>query len=380
MDKQRTAPKRSRGEDPSLGRVVMDDLRRTQRREYLQELQQLYQFYVDDYLDDQRKAKLAEMGRFRRAFSLLGGILKSLLMKLSPTRRILLLVALVFGVLGKPHFTTASIDLQADLRPWGFAILLVVLMLELKDKLLARDEIATARSVQLALLPRELPTIPGWSVWSYSRPANDVGGDLVDYIEVDGFRHAVLLADVAGKGLGAALLTAKLQATLRALLPDAASLDDLGSRVNGILHRDGLDNRYATLFFAELEHHSGQLRYLNAGHNPPFVLRQDRIEKLPASSYPLGMLGSATYEEGAVELEAGDVLLAYSDGLTEANSENGEEFGVERLEALLPELKHLSAEEIGTRVLEEVDRFQGDNRPDDDLSPGRHHPMKGVRL
>jgi sigma-B regulation protein RsbU (phosphoserine phosphatase) len=122
------------------------------------------------------------------------------------------------------------------------------------------------------------------------------------------------------------------------------------------------------LFFTELEHHSGHMRYLNAGHNPAFVIRADRIEKLSASSYPLGMLGSASYEEGALDLESGDVMLAYSDGLTEANNDGGEEFGVERLERLLPELRNLSPEEIGSRILSHVDRFLDGARLTDDLS------------
>lgn len=354
----------SRAKDPSLHQVVMEDLRQTRWDRYLRELQDLYYFY----LDDERRTELAGMGRIRRAVSVLFWILKSLLMKLSPARRVMLLIALVFGVVGWKAFSIGSIVMDFDLRPWGFVLLLIVLMLELRDKLLARDEIAIARQVQIALLPHEHPVVPGWSVWSVSRPANDVGGDLVDYIELDGFRHGVLLGDVAGKGLGAALLTAKLQATLRALVPDTASLDDLGARANDIFHRDGLDNRYATLFFTELEHHSGHLRYLNAGHNPAFVIRADRIERLPASSYPLGMLSSASYEEGALDLEPGDVMLAYSDGLTEANNDGGEEFGVERLEKLLPELRNLSPEEIGGRILSHVDRFLDGARLTDDLS------------
>ena len=183
---------------------------------------------------------------------------------------------------------------------------------------MAKDEIQIARQVQIALLPRGNPTIPGWSAWCYSRPANDVGGDLVDYLELDGFRHGVMLGDVAGKGLGAALLSAKLQATLRALVPDAASLDELAASVNTIFHRDGLDNRYATLFYAELEYHSGMLRYVNAGHNPAFVIRGEAIDTLGASSLPLGMMPGTSYEEGSLELQPGEVLLAYSDGLTEA--------------------------------------------------------------
>jgi hypothetical protein len=349
-----------------LGSVVFDDLRRTRfQRDFLQDIKELYYFY----LDEDTRTRLAGMGRVKRAFWLLGWLLKSMLMKLSPVRRILLLLSfiLVF-LLGETSFSFREWAITADLRPWGWLLLLLILMLELKDKLVAKDEIQIARQVQLALLPRENPPIPGWSVWCYSRPANDVGGDLVDYIELDGFRHGVVLGDVAGKGLGAALLSAKLQATLRALVPDAVALDDLAARVNGIFHRDGLDNRYATLFYAEIEYDSGMLRYLNAGHNPAFLIRATGIEKLGASSLPLGMMPDSTYREAGVRLEQGEMLLAYSDGLTEARNSRGEEFGLERLEKLLPELRNMAAEKIGKRILKEADRFLGDRRPSDDLS------------
>jgi serine phosphatase RsbU (regulator of sigma subunit) len=343
----------------------MEDLRRTRwHSDYLRELRDLYLFY----LDDDSRQELASMGRIRRAFSLLAWLLKSLLLKLSPTRRLLLLVAFVLGVMGWTQFRAGALDFEADLRPWGFVLLLVILMLELRDKLLARDEIEIARQVQLALLPRSHPRLPGWSVWSYSRPANDVGGDLVDYIELDGFRHGILLGDVAGKGLGAALLSAKLQATLRALLPETVSLADLGGRVNTILQRDGLDNRFATLFLVELEYDSGQIRYLNAGHNPPFVVRRDRVEQLPASSLPLGMLASAGYAEGDSRLEPGDLLVAYSDGLTEATGPDDEEFGVDRVERVVGSLRGLAPELAGRRILDEVEAFLAASRPDDDLS------------
>ena len=121
-------------------------------------------------------------------------------------------------------------------------------------------------------------------------------------------------------------------------------------------------------FAAELEHDSGQLRYLNAGHNPPFLLRESGTEKLPPSSYPLGMLGDASYDETTLELQPGETILAYTDGVTEAANEDGEEFGMERLEALVGELRGLSPEETGARVLREVDRFIGSARLADDLS------------
>jgi sigma-B regulation protein RsbU (phosphoserine phosphatase) len=357
---------RPREKDSNLGQVFIRDLKQTRlQRDYLRELRDLYHFY----LDDERRSKLDQMGRVRRAFSLLVWTGKSLLLKLSPPRRLALLISLLLLFLGWTEIGVVQNRLiTTDLHPWGFLILLMVLMLELKDKLLARDEIEIARQVQLALLPNEHAEIPGWSVWSYSRPANDVGGDLVDYIELDGFRHGVLLGDVAGKGLGAALLTAKLQATLRALVPDAVSLDDLAARVNDIFFRDGLDNRFATLFYGELEHDSGQLRYVNAGHNPPFLIRRDSIDRLDPSWMPLGMFATSNYTEYADQLETGDILLIYSDGLTEATNSADEEFGMERLEAMLPDFRTLQPHEIGTYILKAVDRFLGDARLTDDLS------------
>jgi len=210
MTAQRRAKTKSSGETPSLRRLLFEDLRGAGIQSgYQRELKELYHFY----LDEEMRTKLAGMGRFRRAFALLGWLFKSLMAKLSPGRRLLLLVALVLAIMGNTGFTFASRGIQIDFRPWGFLLVLFVLMLELKDKLLAKDEIQIARQVQIALLPEENPSIPGWSVWSYSRPANDVGGDLVDYVELGGFRHGIALGDVAGKGLDAALVTGKLQAT-----------------------------------------------------------------------------------------------------------------------------------------------------------------------
>lgn len=344
---------------------MLEDLRKAQPRAVLGELRELYYFY----LDEPSRVRLAGMGRIKRAVALLGWVAKSLLLKLSPARRTLLLLALLLTILGHTDFNFLDIwVIDTNFAPWGFLVLVIVLMLELKDKLLVRDEIEVARQVQLNLLPHESPDVPGWSVWSYTRPANDVGGDLIDYIEMDGFRHGVVLGDVAGKGLGAALLSSKLQATLRALVPESVSLDDLASRVNAIFLRDGLDNRFATLFYVELEHHSSQARYVNAGHNPAFLIHEDSVKTLGASSVPLGMLPGSSYEECPIRLESGDLLVAYSDGLTEAENERGEQFGMERVETLIRQLRSEEPRVIGERLLREVDRFLGDARPTDDLS------------
>jgi hypothetical protein len=350
-------------EQPALHRVVLDDLRSGLHRSFLRDIRDLYLFYVDE---DKRK-DLAAMGKVRRFFVLVGWLSRSLLMKLLPSRRIMLLGAIFLGVLDSVKWSYGGTRVEIEVGFWAFLLLLVVLMLELKDKLLARDEIEVARGVQLALLPRGAPDFPGWRLAGLTLPANDVGGDLVDYLALDG-RLGAALGDVAGKGLGAALLMAKLQATLRALAPGCSRLDELGRQLNLILNRDGLDNRYATLFYLEITSDSGVVRYMNAGHNRPYVVRRAHVETVPSSSFPLGMLPEADYAEDRVELAPGDLLFVYSDGLTEARDVADEEFGVTRLEALLPLLRGLTPERASERVLAEFHRFVGNARRHDDLS------------
>ena len=328
------------------------------------DLKALYEFY----LSDEERTRLASMGRIGRFFRMGFWILRSLLLKLSPVRRVLLVVALAFFVLGRTAIGIGAVGISTNLRPWGFGILFFVLMFELRDKLLARDEIEVARQVQLALLPRQHPTIPGWSIWGHTQPANDVGGDLLDYIPLDAGNVAVTLGDVAGKGLGAALLMAKLQATLRALAPGCSSLAELGARVNTILYRDGLDNRFATLVCMRVDPGNDRIRVLNAGHNPPLLARAGGIEALPASGRPLGMLPDEDYTEGTCEFAAGDLLFVFSDGLVEARDASDQEFGTARIRRLLPGLRDLTVERAGERLLQEIERFMGGRRPHDDLS------------
>jgi hypothetical protein len=355
--------------EPSLRKVVIQDIREAgARRDFHRtlgrDLRSIYRFY----LDAEERARLESMGRVRRALFLVPRIFKSLLFKLSPARRLMLLLGLVLSAFRDTGITWGTARISTNLSFWGFLLVLLVLMLELKDKLLAREEIEVARQVQIALLPREHPEIAGWSVWSCSRPANDVGGDLVDYLPLPGGRTGMALGDVAGKGLGAALLMSKLQATLRALVQGGGSLDALGASLNAILHRDGLENRFATLFYLEVEPSSGRVRYLNAGHNPPLLVHGLSLERLGASSLPLGMFESVSYAEGVLDLEPGESLVAYSDGLVEAAGPAEEEFGMERLERSVARLAGAAPRSLGESLLAELDGFVGEERPADDVS------------
>lgn len=358
-------PARGSGAGRALGGAAKKGPREGRLGEGLgEDLRELYRFYLPEEL----RERLARMGRLRRWAVAGWHLMRSLLQRLSPGRRLALVLALAATLLGAVQFRYAGdFGFSVDFGFWGFLIVLVVLMLELKDKLLARDEIAVARQVQLALLPHEHPWVAGWSVWSVTRPANDVGGDLVDYVEVPG-GMALVLGDVAGKGLGAALLAAKLQATVRAIAAENPSLAELGRRLNAVLHRDGIENRYATLFLAEISAGSGGVRFLNAGHNPAIVVRGAAQEALGASAPPLGMFGEASYGEGAVDLGPGDLLVAYSDGLTEATDAEGVEFGEARLAGAAASLHGLAACEAGPRLLREVEAHVGAGRLRDDLS------------
>jgi hypothetical protein len=200
-----------------LRHVIMEDLRSGDlKRNVMRDLRDLYTFY----LDEEERDRLAKMGRLKRWVLIVGWLAKNLFLNLSPARRVLLLISLWFAIQSRVEFKVGDSTIGTNLTVWGFLLILVILMLELRDKLLARNELEVGRAVQLALLPDDLPRVPGWDIWLYTRSANEVGGDLVDYLPIQDDRLGLALGDVSGKGLGAALLMAKLQATLRArLLP-----------------------------------------------------------------------------------------------------------------------------------------------------------------
>lgn len=344
--------------DSGIGRTVLADLRRADlHRSVWRDLQDLYAFYLDD---DERE-RLARMSRLQRSMATVGWLLRRLILSLGPARRILLMVAFGLGGYG-------LLDDRVSIVALGFAALLLVLMFELRDKLLARDELEVGRAVQLALLPADNPQLPGWDLWLYSRPANDVGGDVLDYLQLGEARLGLTLGDVAGKGLGAALLAAKLQSTLRALATDVGSLVGLCERTNRIFHRDGLPNRFATLIFAEIRSDSGTVRFVNAGHMPPIALIGGQLTTTDPVALPLGIKADAQYSEQQMHTTAGDFVVIYSDGLSEATNNADAMFGDDRVAKLVGTLAGLTAEQAGRKILSSVNDFVGDARPHDDLS------------
>lgn len=355
---------------PRLFRTLRADFKKTigdaRRTGYGRTMSQTVSDLETYYLSEADRQALARMNAVRRFIYRTAWLFKALFFKLAPTRRVLLAFGLVAVALALGRDRAGG-----DSGPWalvGIVCILLVLMLELREKLVAHDELAEGRAIQKALLPKTTPSIPGFQVWLDTTPANDVGGDIVDVLQVNSDRFFLLLGDVAGKGLGAALLAARLQATFRALAPDSPSLASVGDQLNRIFHRDGPSNRFATLVGLSGEPGQPHLRILNAGHPPPLLAHGGEVAMAGTGGPALGIIGGARYEEHEVALAPGDTLLVYSDGVTEAMNTEGDLFGEDRLVASFRTLCRGPLAEVGPRLQAIVRDFEGAQRPHDDLS------------
>ena len=353
-------------DEPELGKTLLDDLRRGGLG---QSVRTDYRALKEFYLNEERKRRLGSMNWFKRFFFMGWWLLKSLFLRLTPARRLLVLLGSLFIIMsGSASYNGEHVQVNTNGGIFGGLLILFVLMLELKDKLTATHELETGRSIQLAMMPPSSPKVEGWDVWLFTRPANEVGGDMVDYLQVDDDTVSVALADVAGKGLGAALLMVKLQSTLRALAPETDRLDKLGAMLNRIFHRDTLRNSFASLVYIAFPPRGDRLQVLNAGHLPPLLMHEETITEIQKSGPALGIVPDASYSPTEHVMQEGDVLLVYSDGITEAKNNRGEFFETPELHALLRRCRPYSARTIGEEILSAVDAFARGQSPHDDIS------------
>jgi sigma-B regulation protein RsbU (phosphoserine phosphatase) len=227
-------------------------------------------------------------------------------------------------------------------------------------------EIAEAKAIQEKLLPREIPQMPGYEIASAWQSARLVGGDYFDILPLDAKTLGLCIADVAGKGMPAALLMSNLQAAVRGLSSLTVTPNQLCSRLNSIVYRNTESDRFISFFYAQLEAPTRRLAYVNAGHNAPFVVRSDGShERLREGGTVLGVFSSREYEMGTVQLSEGDRVILFTDGVTEACGSAGEEFGEARLLRLLQDGRALSADALQARILREVAEFSGGRWQDD---------------
>ena len=281
-------------------------------------------------------------------------------------------VLLLGPPVNRPPYTSLE---RRILRSAGAQFALLVENGRLTDRIVEQEklrrELMVASEVQKRLFPEKSPETAAVHCAGLCIPARGVGGDYYDFLDLGNDQIGIALADVAGKGIAAALVMSVVQASLRSLAETGApSLADLASRMNRLLHRSTGTNSYATFFYSRFDPARGELRYVNAGHNPPFLLRAatGEIEELSTGGTIIGMFPVARYEEATVELHPGDVLLAFTDGVSEAHAPDEEEFGEDRLKEVLRSVSHLPIPEMSARILDQLKLWMKDAVQFDDLT------------
>ncbi|MBZ5594894.1 MAG: ADOP family duplicated permease [Acidobacteriia bacterium] len=274
---------------------------------------------------------------------------------------------------GRESYSRAETRALGD---WAQQLALMMENARLTDRVVeqekVRRDLALAVEVQRRLLPEQPPQTAVAELAAISLPARSIGGDYYDFLDAGDHRIGIALADIAGKGIAAALIMSVVQASLRILSTEEnISLPQLAAKMNRFLHGSTKSNSYATFFYAQIDDRNRQLRYVNAGHNPPYLLRSienSEIEELSTGGTVLGLFPQVSYQEATVDLQPGDVLVAFTDGVTEALNPHEEEFGEERLKNLLRQVVHLPAHEMSVRISHELRNWIKDAAQYDDLT------------
>lgn len=284
------------------------------------------------------------------------------------------LVRLVFRNTLRPdlddeEYTSRDLSILSELATQVAPALRVAQMVqEQQQEVRARErieqELRTAQSIQKAFLPKEVPELAGWQLMPYYQPAREVGGDFYDFIALDGDRLALIIGDVTGKGVPAALVMATVLTMLRSAARTSNSPAEILARVNDLLVEEIPMGVFVTCFYALLDPRSGRLCYANAGHEAPYRCQRNHASELWATGMPLGILPGSNYEEFDATLAPGESLLFYSDGLVEAHSPGGEMFGFPRLQTLLSKLTGNTA--LLDFVLAQLHNFTGDRWEQED--------------
>lgn len=295
-------------------------------------------------------------------------------MRLTPARRLLYALALLLFVLGivdglTPDAGEPLWENGAVKALIAFGLIHLILLLEVADRLTLKHELNVARDIQRAMLPAGTLSQGALEAHGDTQPANTVGGDFFDILPREDGRVLVILGDVAGKGTPAALLMALFLAMTRTLLDEALPPAVLATRLNEQLMRHAPRSRFITAFIALCDPVTGEVTYVNAGQNPPLFRRASgRVEWLAPTGMALGLSRKASFTEATLTLGVGDLLLAYSDGITEAESPAGQAFETEGLRVLADQMSGLRAGLVARRVIDEVKAHTDDTTLFDDLT------------
>ena len=318
--------------------------------------------------------EIHKLPRWRRPLHVARQFFWALLLKLSPARRVLLLAAFLMMVLSSISFRVgnrAVVDIKFEAI--AAIVFLLLLSLELADKVTMKRDLEIAREIQTWLVPSQPPEVPGADIAFATRPQNSVAGDYYDAFYPNPEEHErlmLVIADVAGKSVPAALLMATLQASLRTIAGENAALADLVARLNRYACAHSLNGlRFTTAVLGEYNPVSRRLVYVNAGHNAPILRHANgALENLEVGGLPLGIRSDEKYETASLALTPGDTLIFFTDGVVEAFNEAGEEFGNARWLEAIRNLPDLNAQETLKFLMKKVDEFVLATRQSDDIT------------
>ena len=359
--------------------------RRDFKRLFTLETPEAYRFFTRGIDDTDLKGQPWHIRAWRRCRA----FFMAFTARLSPARRALYGIGLVmalFGILQQfQGFTIVRVPVipfvlglpvpglaWSDGALWlvgGFLAMNLLVMLEVADRLTLKRDLEIARDIQRAMLPQEMVTGGGLEAYGFTRPANTVGGDFYDVLQMPDGRLVIALGDVSGKGSPAALLMALTLAILRTLVDEGLGPAALAQRLNVQVARHAPGSRFVTMFIAVFDPVTGALHYVNAGQNPPILRRVNgALERLTSGGVALGMFELSTYTAGDTWLAPGDVLVLYSDGITEAENTQGVFFDESGLEDVINRHWWEDAATLGKAIVTSVEGHAADTRLADDLT------------
>jgi len=359
--------------------------RRDFERLFTLETPEAYRFFVRGIDETELKGQPWHVRAWRRCRA----FFMAFTARLSPARRALYgmgLVMALFGILQQFHgikivrvpLIPFVLALPLPGLAWsegtlwlvgGFLAMNLLVMLEVADRLTLKRDLEIARDIQRAMLPQEMVTGGGLEAYGFTRPANTVGGDFYDVLQMPDGRLVIALGDVSGKGSPAALLMALTLAILRTLVDEGLGPAALAQRLNVQVARHAPGSRFVTMFLAVFDPVTGALHYVNAGQNPPILRRVNgALERLTSGGVALGMFDLSAYTAGDTWLAPGDVLVLYSDGITEAENKQGVFFDESGLEDVINRHWWEDAATLGKAIVTSVEGHATDTRLTDDLT------------
>ncbi|MEX0945703.1 MAG: PP2C family protein-serine/threonine phosphatase [Balneolaceae bacterium] len=351
-------------------------------KEFQSDSERIRKLYYDALEEINPHTTHSDIPLFQKCLSLISALTK----RLNPVRRLIFGISMVSFVI---YYIFVLIGftghiLHPLLLPISFTGMLLILLVELLEKSDVQKELDFAREIQLSLLPPSQNKVKDLEVFSFAATAHEVGGDYVDIIETQKGTY-IIIADVSGKGLSAALYMVRIQALVHLLIKKMEpSPKELFLELNNYLKSGRRDKTFVTACAAFFPHNADHFIFARAGHNIPIIYSQehDSTFKLNTDGYALGMTTTTNLKENMIEkkykYQPGDSLLLYTDGLVEARNKEGEEYGEDRLEGLLSIYGSLHAKTITQKIRSSIEQFLGDEKPIDDITFTTVHKMPPV--